>query len=170
MSRDAVIQNPPADRREARHADARNSQKEKETFVDTIVEEDVGLMPVSSGTIMARKTISFVYLVESPLQNISSFVDTRCMAIVGDDIAIVADFRAGVRNPIWIPVHDHLSRARSSTLPHWDICSEDHVCAGVHLAFSTLADSGWLLIMVSTAGEAIGWVERFCCAAEMVVH
>ncbi|KAI5058976.1 hypothetical protein GOP47_0025295 [Adiantum capillus-veneris] len=76
MSRDVVIQNPPADRREARHADARNSQKEKETFVDTIVEEDVGSMP----------------------------------------------------------------------------------------------DSGWLLIMVSTAGEAIGWVERFCRAAEMVVH
>ncbi|KAI5065291.1 hypothetical protein GOP47_0019986 [Adiantum capillus-veneris] len=47
---------------------------------------------------------------------------------------------------------------------------EDHVRAGVHLAFSTLADSGWLLIMVSTAGEAIGWVERFCRVAEMVVH
>ncbi|KAI5064834.1 hypothetical protein GOP47_0019529 [Adiantum capillus-veneris] len=202
MSRDAVIQKPLADRREASHADACNSQKEKETFVDTIIEEDMGSMPVSSGTIMARKTISFVYLVESPLQNISSFVDTGCMAIVGDYIAIVADFRAGVQNPIWIPIHEHLSRARSeatlytragravpwaadfifldlpfgrslvgsSTLPQWDICSEDHVRAGVHLAFSALADSGWLLIMVSTAGEAIRWVERFCCAAEMVVH
>ncbi|KAI5055425.1 hypothetical protein GOP47_0028946 [Adiantum capillus-veneris] len=65
MSRDAVIQNPPAaDRREVRHADMRNSQKEKETFVDTIIEEDVGSRLVSSGTIMARKTISFIYLVE----------------------------------------------------------------------------------------------------------
>ncbi|KAI5074667.1 hypothetical protein GOP47_0010628 [Adiantum capillus-veneris] len=64
MSRDVVIQNPSADRREARHADARNSQKEKETFVDTIIEEAVDSMPVSSSTIMARKTISFVYLVD----------------------------------------------------------------------------------------------------------
>ncbi|KAI5074742.1 hypothetical protein GOP47_0010703 [Adiantum capillus-veneris] len=31
-------------------------------------------------------------------------------------------------------------------------------------------DSDWLLIMMSTTGEAIGWLERFCYVAEMVVH
>ncbi|KAI5064953.1 hypothetical protein GOP47_0019648 [Adiantum capillus-veneris] len=33
-----------------------------------------------------------------------------------------------------------------------------------------MAIHGWLLIMVSMAGDAIGWVERFCQASQMVVH
>lgn len=34
----------------------------------------------------------------------------------------------------------------------WDRITEDHVRAGIHLAWNTLSDSGWLLIMASFAG------------------
>ncbi|KAI5072360.1 hypothetical protein GOP47_0012466 [Adiantum capillus-veneris] len=33
-----------------------------------------------------------------------------------------------------------------------------------------VCDETWLLIIVSMAGDAIGWVERFCRASQMVVH
>lgn len=36
--------------------------------------------------------------------------------------------------------------------PVWDRITEDHVRAGIHLAWNTLSDSGWLLIMASFAG------------------
>lgn len=36
--------------------------------------------------------------------------------------------------------------------PAWDFVSEDHVRYGIALASSTLADSGWLLVMAAMAG------------------
>lgn len=132
---------------------------------------------------MTKKSINFVYILETPLRS-SLSIDTRCIAILGDYISIAADFREGIRNVSWSPVHDHMSRVRSvcepytrggrpvswaadlvfldlpfggfhvgsTPVPRWDICTEDHVRSGIHLAFSTLADSGWLLVMSSMAG------------------
>ncbi|KAI5072521.1 hypothetical protein GOP47_0012627 [Adiantum capillus-veneris] len=200
--KDTAMKVPPVDIVEESRAAMRNSQKEKERVVDQIIDEEVEPPPVAPGTIVARRSISFVYIMESPSHCLSSSMDTRCMAIVGDYIAIAVDYRAGIRNLAWVPVHEYFvwacsdsilytrgtksvswaadlifldlpfggSLLGSSTSPRWDICTEDHVRAGVHLAFSTLANSGWLLIMVSLAGEAVGWVERFSRASEMVVH
>ncbi|KAI5070403.1 hypothetical protein GOP47_0014746 [Adiantum capillus-veneris] len=119
-------------------------------------------MLVSFGTVMARKTISFVYLVESPLHNISSSVDIRCMAIVGDYIAIATDSRAGVRNTTWIPVQEHLSQAghlQSGSCTCWS-------------SFGILDASRIRLASNHGVHDRRGhWVvERFCRAAEMVVH
>ncbi|KAI5071282.1 hypothetical protein GOP47_0013533 [Adiantum capillus-veneris] len=36
-------------------------------------------------------------------------------------------------------------------LPMWDTITEDDVRAGIHLAWNTLSDFGWLLIMASFA-------------------
>ncbi|KAI5076304.1 hypothetical protein GOP47_0008369, partial [Adiantum capillus-veneris] len=187
ISKDAAMKVPPVDIVEESRVAMCNSQKEKERVVDQIIDEEVEPPPVAPGTIVARRSISFVYIMESPSHCLSSSMDTRCMAIDGDYIAIAADYRAGIRNLAWVPVHKHLVRARSdsilytrgtksiswaadlifldlpfggsllgsSTSPCWDICIEDHVRAGVHLAFSTLADIGWLLIMVSLAGGEI---------------
>ncbi|KAI5064220.1 hypothetical protein GOP47_0020890 [Adiantum capillus-veneris] len=178
------------------------SHKGKEVIVETRVDENMEREHVAHGEIVAKKTISFVYIVDIPLSSLSSLSDSRCMAISGDYTAIAADFRAGVRHPAWIRVHEHMGSARfdgtlcvrggrtvawvadfifldlpfggshlaSPVVPLWDICSEDHVRAGMQLAYSTLSDSGWLLIMVSMTGDTIGWVERFCRASEMTIH
>ncbi|MCO5554592.1 hypothetical protein L7F22_008123 [Adiantum nelumboides] len=43
-----------------------------------------------------------------------------------------------------------------------DFVYEDHVRYGIALAASTLVDLGWLLVMVSMAGDCIiGWIERY---------
>ncbi|MCO5549476.1 hypothetical protein L7F22_002947 [Adiantum nelumboides] len=40
-----------------------------------------------------------------------------------------------------------------SVSPMWDRITEDHVRAGIHLAWNTLSDSEWLVIMASFAGS-----------------
>lgn len=46
--------------------------------------------------------------------------------------------------------------------PIWDVLTEDHVRYGISLAVSSLADSGWLLIMASIGGiyksYMLGWL------------
>ncbi|MCO5574614.1 hypothetical protein L7F22_028403 [Adiantum nelumboides] len=51
----------------------------------------------------------------------------------------------------------------------WDYLTEEHVRCGIQLFASTLADSGWLLIMASLGGESSGWVEKFCRLSDMVI-
>lgn len=131
-------------------------------------------------------------------------MDSRCLAVVGDYIAIAADFKAGIKNPTWVVVHEHMLKARSHSIaytrlgrgvawsadfifldlpfggvhhgreprPSWDILTEDHVHSGIQLSSSTLADSGWLLIMTSMGGgcyimvslskDYIFWLLQYC--------
>lgn len=82
--------------------------------------------------------------------------------------------------------------------PMWDRITEDHVRAGIHLAWNTLSDSGWLIIMASfsglwhfttlklsfgfinmllityvficVSGDSLRWVERFSAASDMQIY
>ncbi|KAI5070808.1 hypothetical protein GOP47_0015151 [Adiantum capillus-veneris] len=63
------------------------------------------------GTIVARKSISFIYIMESPPHASSTSIGSQCMAIFGDYISIAANFREGVCNPAWTTFHEHLIRS-----------------------------------------------------------
>ncbi|MCO5608266.1 hypothetical protein L7F22_062472 [Adiantum nelumboides] len=154
------------------------------------------------GRMTQKKVFSYIYVSEISIGLLSSSGDGRCMAVAGDYIAIANDFRVGKRNPIWMPIHEHMLKARATDLqynkcgrvvawaadfifldlpfgglhhpsgsqPPWDVCSEEHVRSGIHLALSTLADLGWLLIMASSAGDTVRWVERLCGGVDLYIH
>ena len=72
---------------------------------------------------------------------------------VGDDV-----YRRGRRTVAWAADFIFLDLPFGGTLaphgarPAWDTITEEHVCCGVHLAHSTLADSRWLVIMAAPIG------------------
>lgn len=43
---------------------------------------------------------------------------SRCVVCVGDYIRIAIDFSAGVKNPTWIPIHEHMLKARSTSFQY----------------------------------------------------
>ncbi|WP_219823851.1 hypothetical protein, partial [Enterobacter cloacae complex sp. CH23B] len=69
---------------------------------------------------------------------------TLCMR-GGRTVAWAADF-------IFLDLSFGGSPLASPIVPLWGVCSENHGRVGMQLAYSSLSDSGWLLIMVSMAG------------------
>ncbi|KAI5056604.1 hypothetical protein GOP47_0028422 [Adiantum capillus-veneris] len=142
----AEARQPPPATSEARQPGVHLSSERMETVVDTTIVKDV-LEHDSSGLIVVRRSIQFVYVLESPLRYPMLPVDTRCIAIVGDYISIAANYREDF---VFLDLPFGGLHIGSSSPSRWDIFTEEHVRSAIHLTFSTLADFGWLLIMAST--------------------
>ncbi|MCO5582296.1 hypothetical protein L7F22_036188 [Adiantum nelumboides] len=165
------------------------------------VELEARSKDATSGALLTRKSYIFVFLSKARMLCTSFSCDTKCIALAGNYIGITADFRAGCKNSVWSPIHEHMLKAKPDlvlytrsgksvawaadfiffdvpfggfhlsvgSVPGWDSLTEDHVRSGIQLSALTLADSGWLLIIASMGGDAIGWVERHCRGADMII-
>ncbi|MCO5590991.1 hypothetical protein L7F22_044967 [Adiantum nelumboides] len=93
----------------------------KEPIVDSI--EDNTVMPdiATSGTLLTRKSYTFVFLSEAHMLSTSLPCDTRCIALVGDYIEIIANFRAGRKNLSLIRLR---KRPREEASTSWDVDEE----------------------------------------------
>lgn len=66
----------------------------------------------TSGRVVLKKSISYVFANELPYVDLPLLGVAKCIAAVGDYIAIARDFAAGVKNLTWVPIHDHLMMSR----------------------------------------------------------
>ncbi|MCO5561206.1 hypothetical protein L7F22_014827 [Adiantum nelumboides] len=94
------------------------SNLEKEPIVDSIADDS--LMPdiATPGTLLTRKSYTFVFLSEAPMPFTSLPCNTRCIALARDYIKIAADFRVERKNLVWSPIHEHMLKAKPDLVPY----------------------------------------------------
>ncbi|MCO5559677.1 hypothetical protein L7F22_013278 [Adiantum nelumboides] len=83
------------------------------------IEDDI-VMPdiATSGTLLTRKSSTFVFLSDAPMLSTSLPCDTRCISLAGDYIEIIADFRVVRKNLVWSPIHEHMLKAKSNLVSY----------------------------------------------------
>ncbi|MCO5559274.1 hypothetical protein L7F22_012870 [Adiantum nelumboides] len=123
----------------------------KEPIVDSI--EDDTVMPdiATFGTLLTRKSYTFVFLTKAPMLSTSLPCDTRCIALAGDDIEITADFRVGCKNLVWSPIHEHMLKAKPDLVPYTR--SGKRVAWAANFIFFDVPFGGFHL----SAGSVPGW-------------
>lgn len=65
---------------------------------------------IGRGVIIAKRTISFVFLPQRLDGLLAHAQDHRCLAVHGDYIVVGRDFSLGLKNPVYTQIHEHVMR------------------------------------------------------------